>query len=144
MNRRNFLVTAGAGVLVTQFAGAESKVAAKGKESANTEKLQSEASNCLEAANACLEHCDKLIAAGDNSMKDCRVSVVNLIAVVGALKKVSAENSAPRKLIRQLAKVCGEYCKYCEAECKPHVKHDICKKCLESCQSCRSACESFA
>lgn len=146
MNRRNFLMTGTAGIILSQVAiAAEPKSAGKTLDAKKLETLGTASGNCLEAASACLAHCDRMIAAGDNSMKSCRESVVNLIAVVGSMKKVTAENSVPAKLIKDLAKVCGEYCKHCEGLCEPHAKtHDVCKKCLDSCKECRAACEALA
>lgn len=142
MDRRNFLMTTAAGVLTTQFSFAADK--SKPLDAKKLETLQAESAKCLEAAKACVEHCDKLIAAGDNSMKDCQASVTNLLAVVDGLNKIVKNNTAPAALIKSLAKTCAEYCKHCEAQCKPHVKHDVCKKCLDSCVACRKACEALA
>lgn len=145
MNRRLFLMTTAAGALSSQIVhAADAKAAGGALDAKKLEKLQVETANCVEAAKHCLDHCDKLIAAGDNSMKDCRASVINLIAVSEALHKVAKENTAPVKLIKNLAKTCSEYCKHCEAQCKPHEKHDVCKKCMASCEACRKACDAIA
>jgi Cys-rich four helix bundle protein (predicted Tat secretion target) len=97
------------------------------------------ASACVQTGEECQAHCSQQFAAGDTSLAECGRSVTMMLAMCRALVTAAAERSAR---LKEIARVCGQVCRDCEAACKPHAgHHDICRRCMEACRACASACE---
>ena len=43
-----------------------------------------------------------------------------------------------------LAKVVSGICSDCEAECKKHEMHSVCKECEKACHDCKELCDKVA
>ena len=98
-------------------------------------------SKCVDTAEACLAHCIAQLTAGDLEMKDCAQTTQDVISACTALRQLAVRN-APRTA--ELAVVCGRICRDCEAECKKHEKHEVCRNCRDSCADCAKECERLA
>lgn len=106
------------------------------------EAARNAAAHCISAGQVCLDHCIRLLSAGDTSMKDCAVNVNQMLALCGALQNLAAQNSP---LTPKLAKVCEEACHRCAEACKVHAGHHAeCKACYESCLECAAQCKKIA
>lgn len=157
MERRDFfLKTAAVGAmagLTHVFEGAlaadkKKKPDAKGADSsgsaAKLKNIADKAADCVEAGEACLGHCLRLMANGDTSVKDCALAVSNMLAACKATLSVASYASAPNDLLKAQFTACAKFCRKCAEECKMHSNHHAeCKKCLESCEACAKACEEF-
>jgi Cys-rich four helix bundle protein (predicted Tat secretion target) len=126
MNRRDLLVGAGAVALATA-----AKAAPKEKPAQEGNSLVDAAFDCQKKAEACLTHCLNMFAAGDTSMAACAAAVRETLATSRALATIASANS---KHTKDLAKVCADVCKECEAECRKHqAKMNICRECADAC-----------
>lgn len=77
-------------------------------------------------------------------MADCQLSVMDMLAVVGAMSKVAIRNSGDEKFMKALAATCADFCRACEKECKPHANDQVeCKDCMNACNRCAKACDAF-
>lgn len=95
--------------------------------------------DCVEKSERCLEHCTRLVAAGDTSIAECMRKVSETIAMCQALVKLSIYDS---KHLEALAKTCIDVCRDCEIACSEHAnKHAECKACATSCEECIDACK---
>ena len=138
MHRRDFVLATGA----LAVAGASRAAPDGGPGQAKGPGLVQLASDCIELGEECQAHCLQQFAAGDTSLAGCARSVTMMIAMCRSLVTASAQSS-PR--LKEIARVCGQVCRDCEAACKPHAgHHDICRRCMESCRACASACEKTA
>ena len=100
------------------------------------------AGDCVSAGQICLDHCIRLLSAGDTTMAQCAKAVNQMLALCGALQNLGAQASA---LTPELAKVCVKACKECANACKEHADHHAeCKACYESCLACIKECEKIA
>jgi Cys-rich four helix bundle protein (predicted Tat secretion target) len=103
--------------------------------------LTKAANDCVATGDACLAHCLVLLGQGEKDMAGCAQSVNQLLAICGALAKVSAQGGSQLKTLARLsASVCDE----CEKECRKHEKHAECKACAESCAACAKQCRAAA
>ena len=138
MERRDFLLATGA----VAVAGASRAAPDAGPGQAKGPGLVQLASDCIELGEVCQAHCLQQFAAGDTSLAGCAKSVTMMIAMCRALVTASAQSSSR---LKEIARVCGQVCRDCEAVCKPHAgHHDICRRCMESCKACAAACEKTA
>jgi Cys-rich four helix bundle protein (predicted Tat secretion target) len=138
MERRDFLLGTGA----VAVAGASRAAPDAGPGQAKGPGLVQLASDCIELGEVCQAHCLKELSGGDTSLAGCAQSVTMMISMCRALVTASAQGS-PR--LKEIARVCGQVCRDCEAACKPHAgHHDICRRCMESCRACAAACEKTA
>jgi Cys-rich four helix bundle protein (predicted Tat secretion target) len=138
MQRRDFLIATGAATL----AGAARAAPDAGSAQTKSPGLVQLASDCIEIGEECLAHCYQQLAAGDTSLAGCAKSVTMMLSMCRALVTAAAQ-SAPR--LKEIARVCGQVCRDCEASCKPHAgHHDICRRCMEACRACAAACEKTA
>jgi Cys-rich four helix bundle protein (predicted Tat secretion target) len=127
MNRRDWLVGAGAVALAAAAQAAPKEKPAP--EGGNP--LLDATFDCQKKAEACLTHCMTMFAAGDTSMAGCAAAVRETIATSRALASLAAANS---KHTKELAKVCADVCKDCEAECRKHqAKMSVCRECADAC-----------
>jgi Cys-rich four helix bundle protein (predicted Tat secretion target) len=105
------------------------------------QKLVDSALLCVNRGEVCLDHCLKLLATGDTSLKDCVRTVSAMLPMCTALARYAALE-APR--LKQLAKLCIDVCSDCESECKRHQDHHAaCKACAESCAACIKDCKAL-
>jgi Cys-rich four helix bundle protein (predicted Tat secretion target) len=132
---RRFLL-AGAGALVAgvglaRAVGAQT-TAAKPSPSKSPQQAVVEATKrCETVGNACLRHCQRLTRMGDKSLADCMRSVSAMLPVCAAMNRLAIQDA---KRLKDLAKVCADICRDCEAECRKHEFHHVeCKRCAEAC-----------
>jgi Cys-rich four helix bundle protein (predicted Tat secretion target) len=134
MERRDFMLATGALAL----AGA-SHAAPDGGAPGKPQGLVELGSACIQVGEECQAHCFQQFAAGDTSLAACAKTVSMMLQMCRALVTAAAQSS-PR--LKDIARVCGQVCRDCEATCKPHAgHHDVCRRCMEACRSCASACE---
>lgn len=134
MDRRDFMLAGGA----LAFAGT-AQAAPDAGAAEKAPGLVELGSACIEVGEECLAHCLQQLSAGDTSLAGCAKSVSVMLPMCHALVTAAAQ-SAPR--LKEIARVCGQVCRDCEASCKPHAgHHDICRRCMEACRNCAAACE---
>lgn len=98
--------------------------------------------DCIQKGEVCIDHCLVLLGDGDKAMAACAKSVTQMLAICGALQRLS---STDFQRMPQLAKVAMDVCRDCEAECKKHAdKHQQCRDCMESCGACARECQKIA
>ena len=86
---------------------------------------------CETVGNACLRHCQRLTRLGDKSLAECMRSVSAMLPVCAAVNRLASQDA---KRLKDLAKVCADVCRDCEAECRKHEFHHVeCKRCAEAC-----------
>lgn len=98
-------------------------------------------SRCVTAGDACLSHCLTLLGEGDRELAACAKTVRDTIAACTALRELAAANSPH---VKDLAKVVSGICGDCEAECKKHEKHSVCRDCEKACHDCKDVCDRVA
>ena len=103
--------------------------------------LVAASSECVATGDACLSHCLTLLGQGDKELATCAKTVRDTIAACTALRELAAADSPH---VKALAKVVGAICGDCEAECKKHEKHEVCRNCELACRECKSLCEKTA
>jgi Cys-rich four helix bundle protein (predicted Tat secretion target) len=92
--------------------------------------LQGAAAECIQRGEACLAHCIALLSEGKTEMAGCAKSVRDMLAAARALLSMA---SAGSKHLKAQAKVTADVARDCEAECKKHPEHAVCKACGECC-----------
>ena len=138
MNRRELILATGA----LAVSGAASAAPDAGTAPGKPPNLVELGSACIQVGEECQAHCFKELAAGDTSLAGCARSVTMMLAMCRALVTAAAQGS-PR--LKDVARVCGQVCRDCEKECKPHAgHHDICRRCMESCRACATGCEKVS
>lgn len=138
MNRREFVLAAGS----LTVAGASAAAPDAGVSGDPGSRLVTVASECIEAGERCQAHCFQQFAAGDTSLARCAQSVTLMLAMCRTLVTAAAQGS-PR--LKDIARVCGQTCRDCEAACKQHAgHHELCRQCMEACRTCATACEKAA
>ena len=86
------------------------------------------------------------LKSGNTDMADCNLRVHDMLALCGAMLKVSSYGSA---LSKELAQVCIKACETCAKACYAHHAHWThgmhleCKACYEACLLCINACKSI-
>ncbi len=108
---------------------------------AKNQSLIDTASACSSAAEICTGHCVEMLASGDKTMAACAASSREVAVVCDGLRSLAAQNSAH---LASYAKVAGEICKSCEAECRKHSEHMACKNCGDACAACAVECGKVA
>ncbi|MFM2067124.1 MAG: hypothetical protein RLZZ584_2033 [Pseudomonadota bacterium] len=102
--------------------------------------LTTAAADCVTKGEACLAHCLVLLGNGEKEMASCARSVNQLLAICGALHKVSAQDGSQ---LKALARLSAAVCEECEKECRKHEKkHAECKACADSCAECLKQCKA--
>ena len=145
MDRRGLLFTMGvAAVSASALSGiaqdmSHHNVAEMG--GAKNQMLIDAASKCTSAAELCTSHCIEMIAAGDKAMTACAAGSREVAVICSGLRSLAAQNSAH---LASYAKVAAEACKSCEAECRKHAQHSVCKDCADACAACASECSKIA
>jgi Cys-rich four helix bundle protein (predicted Tat secretion target) len=147
MHRREVLVAAGVSALVWGRVGqaapdAGTSPRAPAPDVSGRTALIDSGTECVRLGEICLDHCLRTIAGGDTSLARCAESVTEMLAMCRALVTMAAQGSAR---LKDVARVCGQVCRDCEAACKVHAAHhEVCRRCMESCQACATACEKFS
>jgi Cys-rich four helix bundle protein (predicted Tat secretion target) len=104
--------------------------------------LTTAAYDCVTKGEACLAHCLVLLGQGEKEMAACAQSVNQLLAICGALAKVSVQGGSQ---LKALARLSASVCEECEKECRKHEKkHAECKACADSCAECAKQCKAAA
>lgn len=146
MQRRNLIEAAGLAVLASLASQATAQAAADPHAhhhaSGGPSKLTSAAFDCVTKGEACLAHCLVLLGQGEKDMAACARSVNQLLAICGALAKVSVQAGSQ---LKALARLSASVCEECEKECRKHEKkHAECKACAEACAECAKQCKAAA
>ena len=111
---------------------------------AELEKVAETAHDCVRHATACISECNRVLATGEGSMADCQEAVLSMISVCEATAENATMQLVNEKLLRNLVKVCAEFCDYCAEACEAHAEHYAeCKNCMESCLDCSKACKAY-
>ena len=96
---------------------------------------------CVGRGEVCAKHCIDVLGTGDTSLKDCLISVNEMIPMCNTLSRFAALEA---KRLEQLAKVCIDVCNDCAKECEKHAEeHEECKVCGEACVDIVKACEAL-
>jgi len=103
--------------------------------------LVAASSECISTGDACLSHCLTLLGQGDKELAPCAKTVRDTIAACTALRELAAADSPH---VKALAKVVSAICADCEAECKKHAKHEVCRDCEAACRDCKGHCDKVA
>jgi Cys-rich four helix bundle protein (predicted Tat secretion target) len=146
MQRRNLIQGAGVMALASVATQAVAQAAtgshAHHHGSGGPSPLTATAFDCVTKAEACLAHCLVLLGQGEKEMAGCAKSVNQLLAICGALAKVSVQAGSH---LKALARLSASVCEECEKECRKHEKkHAECKACAESCVECAKQCKAAA
>jgi Cys-rich four helix bundle protein (predicted Tat secretion target) len=147
MHRREVLIAAGVSTLAMGRAGGAAPDAGTARRTtapnvSGRTALIDTGNDCVRTGEICLDHCLRTMAGGDTSLARCAQSVTEMLAMCHALVTMSAQGSAR---LKEVARVCGQVCRDCEAACKEHAAHhEVCRRCMESCQACAAACEKFS
>lgn len=134
------LSTAGA---TEAFAQAKSgKSAAGAAKPLDTALLAQLSDECVRTAEACITHCQSLMAKGDTSVAGCLKKSLD-VATVCRTTATLARYESP--LTPAQARVTLAACEACAAECKSHAHHHAsCKAMAESCQKCADECRKVS
>ena len=134
LSRRSLLAGAAALLAGTgQAAPASAQAAAaKGAASASPQQaIVAATKRCETVGTACLKHCQRLTRLGDKSLAECMRSVSAMLPVCTAMNRLASQDA---KRLKDLAKVCADICRDCEAECRKHEFHHVeCQRCAEAC-----------
>ena len=152
MNRRSFIQSAAAVSLAAAATGAAAHGAHKHDAHAKSASapvaknpygaVQAAAAHCVTTGQSCLDHCIRLLSAGDKSMADCAKNVNQMLAFCTAVTNLAAQNSV---LLPQIAKICVQAGQACADACKQHADHHAeCRACYESCVKCAEECGKIA
>jgi len=140
MDRRGLLTMGAAAVSASALSGIAQEMShhnMAGMGGAKHQMLIDAASKCNSTAELCTSHCVDMLAGGDKSMAACASSSREVAVICSGLQALAAQNSAH---LASYAKVAAEVCKSCEAECRKHAQHPVCKDCAEACAACAAEC----
>lgn len=86
---------------------------------------------CTRAAQACIAHCQELLAQGDKAMGACLRTALDTDAVCSTVLRLASLNS---RFTGALAKSSVPVMEACIKACKEHVNHHAeCKACHDAC-----------
>ncbi len=89
--------------------------------------------DCAAAAQACISHCQSVLATGDKSLGDCLKAVLDTDAIATAVARLARYDSAWAPVI---AKQSISVLDACIEACRPHVGHHaVCKACSDACKN---------
>ena len=144
LNRRDMVRT---GLAFVAFAGVahaaeeSAPMPAAGGPSDKQDAFARALGQCVTAGNACLQHCLKLLGAGDTSLAECSKAARDMLAVCAAEQTLVLGDS-PRA--KTAAELCIEVCTDCEAACRKHeAHHAVCKACADSCAATVAAARAW-
>jgi Cys-rich four helix bundle protein (predicted Tat secretion target) len=86
---------------------------------------------CVRASQACISHCQQLLAQGDKSLGTCLRTALDTEVVCGSVLKLANLNS---QFTPPLARQSIAVMQACVEACKEHVDHHA------ECKACRDAC----
>jgi len=132
-SRRSLIAGAGALLAGGSLAGtAWAKAAAKtGPAKSPNQAVVEATKRCESVGNTCVKHCERQARRGDNSLAECKRLVLIMLPVCMATNRLAQQDA---EHLRDLAKVCADVCRDCEAECRKHESHHVeCKRCAEAC-----------
>jgi Cys-rich four helix bundle protein (predicted Tat secretion target) len=142
MDRRGVLFAMGAAaVSASALPGISQEMPHHHMGGAKHQALIDAASNCSSAADICVGHCVEMLAGGDKTLAACAASSREVEVVCSGLRALAAQDSAH---LASYAKVAAEVCKSCEAECRKHSQHPVCKSCGDACAACAIECGKVA
>jgi len=143
MDRREMLRTLGVVGAVATPAGMVAQQAAHVHETADRQALIMASSNCVVKGEACMAHCQQMLAAGDRSMlPECPRLGIEMVTLCGAMRTLAAQD-APS--LPKLAAVTMDACARCEAHCRKSAKTmPHCKECADACAACVTECRKIA
>jgi Cys-rich four helix bundle protein (predicted Tat secretion target) len=95
---------------------------------------------CVDRGETCVAHCLEEYRSGGNTLAVCATRVEEMLAACRGLAVLASLESAH---LAQFAAACAEICKSCEAECRKHEEHEICRACADSCRDCIKACQAL-
>jgi Cys-rich four helix bundle protein (predicted Tat secretion target) len=94
-------------------------------------KLVAPYQECVRASQACMSHCQQLLAQGDKSLGACLKTALDTEVVCSAVLKLANLNS---QFTPTLAKQSVAVMQACVEACKEHVAHHAeCKACHDAC-----------
>ena len=140
MDRRELLGVLGMAAATAGAVPAFAQHEHHGSEGAH-KSLADAAGACSTNADACVTHCVDMLAGGDKSLQYCAATSREVATVCSGLQSLAAQNSPH---LASYAKVAADICKACEAECRKHSQHAICKACGDSCAACAAECAKVA
>ena len=143
MDRREMLRTLGAVGAVAAPAAMAQQQATHVHAIADHQALIAASSNCVVKGEACMAHCQQMLADGDRSMlPECPRTGIEMVTLCGALRTLAAQD-APT--LPKLAAVVLDACTRCEAHCRKSAKtHAHCKECADACAACVTECRKVA
>jgi len=143
MDRREMLRTLGAVGAVAAPAAMAQQQATHVHAIADHQALIATSSNCVVKGEACMAHCQQMLADGDRSMlPECPRTGIEMVTLCGALRALAAQD-APT--LPKLAAVVQDACTRCEAHCRKSAKtHAHCKECADACAACVTECRKVA
>ena len=99
-------------------------------------------SNCVVKGEACLAHCQQMLADGDKSMAQCPRTGSEMVTLCGALRTLAAQD-APS--LPKLAAVAMDACGRCESHCRKFANvQQHCRECADACAACAAECRKIA
>ena len=149
MKRREVLLVGTAAAVAQSListAGCKTKpgttAAAAASATAGSAELASTLGPCIQAGEACMNHCLGLLAKGDASLGGCAKRVREMLAVCRALETLVVSES---RHLQAAAALCASVCDDCRAECEKHAHHhEECKACMEACVKVIAAAKAVA
>ena len=97
---------------------------------------------CVRASQACIAHCQQLLAQGDKSLGTCLRTALDTEVVCSSLIKLSNLNS---QFTSALARQSVAVMQACVDACKEHVEHHAeCKACHDACLKAIEAAKRIA
>src|SRR5262245_46564400 len=134
VSRRSLIAGAAtllAGIGQTRAAAAQAAPAKTSPRASPHQGIVEATKRCETVGGACLKHCQRLTRLGDKSLADCMRSVSAMLPVCTAVNRLAQQDA---KRLKELAKVCADICRDCEAECRKHEFHHVeCQRCAEAC-----------
>lgn len=95
--------------------------------------LASAYGDCAAASQACISHCQSVLATGDKSLGDCLKAVLDTDAIATAVARLARYDSAWAPVI---AKQSISVLDACIEACRPHVAHHaVCRACSDACKN---------
>ncbi len=105
------------------------------------------ANDCVAAGNACVQHCqEELIAGNGKEFADCSIAVHQMISVCENTANLAAYKA---KVLADFVEGCIKACETCRVACKEHESHFAhgmhlaCRNCMQSCIACIKACQDL-
>lgn len=105
------------------------------------------AAECVAAAQACIQHCnEQLIAGNGKEFANCALASHQMVPVCEMIGTLAAYKAVA---ISSFLEGCIQVCDTCRLACKEHEMHfshgmhTECKRCMEACAACLKACQEL-